>query len=137
MIVGIRDGTLMAGQYASIAEGLRALELSSVELTYNRDNSVPSLARGEERLTLDSAGGRQRLTEESQSSGVQISGLMLANNFNAADLDAEIAWVCGAIRAAEALRIPVLRIDSIMKGEAEIPLEQRVERFTQCLGRTL
>src|SRR5438105_257892 len=111
MIVGIRDGTLMAGGYASIAEGLKTLELSTVELTYHRDNSVPSLARGEERLALDDAAGRQRLTEESQGARVQISGLMLANNFNAADLDAEIAWVCGAIRAAEALQIPVLRID--------------------------
>jgi sugar phosphate isomerase/epimerase len=137
MIVGIRDGTLMGGGYTTVAEGLRALELASVELTYNRDGAVPSLAEAEERVVLTSPEGRQRLAGERDRAGVKISALMLANNFNAPDLDAETAWVCGAIQAAEALGIPALRIDSIMKGEAELTLDQRVERSVHCLSRIL
>lgn len=137
MIVGIRDGTLMGGGYENIAAGLRALEVTSVEMTYDRDGTVRSLTEGAERIDLSTAEGRKRLATERERAGVQISALMLANNFNAPDRDAEVAWVVGAVRAAEALGIPGLRIDSIMKGEADLTLDERVERTVVCLRRVL
>jgi sugar phosphate isomerase/epimerase len=127
----------MGGGYGSIAEGLRALEVTSVEMTYDRDGTVRSLTEGAERVDLGTDEGRKRLAAERDRAGVQISALMLANNFNAPDREAEVAWVCGAVRAAEALGIGGLRIDSIMKGEAELTLDQRVERTVACLGRVL
>jgi sugar phosphate isomerase/epimerase len=127
----------MGAAYGSIAEGLRALEVTSVEMTYDRDGTVRSLTEGAERVDLGSDEGRRRLAAERERAGVQISALMLANNFNAPDRDAEIAWVCAAIRAAEALGVAGLRIDSIMKGEAELTLDQRVERTVDCLRRIL
>jgi sugar phosphate isomerase/epimerase len=137
MIVGIGEYSLRNGGYPTLAEGLRALEIASVEVGYDRDGTARSLTESGERIDLGSPEGQRRYASERDSVGTQISALMLAQNFNAPDLEAEIAWVCGAIRAAEALAIPAVRIDGAMRGEAELTLDQRVERFVQCLSRVV
>jgi sugar phosphate isomerase/epimerase len=137
MDVGIRDDTLLAGGFGTIAEGVKALGVASVELVYGRDGTVRSLVAGGETLNLDREAGRAALTEQSAKAGVRVAALMMANNFNAPDLAAEVDWVLRAAEAAQALGIPALRIDSIMRGEREMSLEDRVARFTTALREVL
>jgi sugar phosphate isomerase/epimerase len=134
MNVGIRDDTLLAGGFGTIAEGMKAIGAASVELAFARDGTVRSLATGGgERLNLEVGAGRAALQEQRATHGFGISALMLANNFNAPDVAAEIDWVRRAAEAAAALGIPALRIDTIMKGEREMSLDERVERFSAAL----
>jgi sugar phosphate isomerase/epimerase len=137
MDVGIRDDTLLAGGFGTIAEGVAALGVASVELAYGRDGTVRSLVAAGETLDLDGEAGRQVLRAQSAANGVQVAALMLANNFKAPDVAAEVDWVRRGAEAAQALGIPVLRIDSIMRGEREMPLDQRVARFTAALREAI
>src|SRR5262249_35365443 len=123
MDVGIRDDTLLAGGFSTIAEGVVALEVASVELVYGREGTVRSLAAAGETLNLDSEAGREALRSQCATSNARVSALMMANNFNAPDLAAEVDWVRRAAEAAQALGIPALRIDSIMRGERELSLD--------------
>jgi sugar phosphate isomerase/epimerase len=65
--------------------------------------------------------------------GVRVAALMLANNFNAEDLDAELEWVTRAIRTAHRLGCSAVRIDAIMAGERDMPVPDRVRRTVDCL----
>jgi sugar phosphate isomerase/epimerase len=137
MDVGIRDDTLLAGGFGTIAEGLTALGVASVELVYGRDGKVRSLVAAGETLDLDSAAGRSALREQGERSGVRVSALMLANNFNAPDVGAEMDWVRRGAEAAQALGIPALRIDSIMRGERDMSLEERLTQFTAAMREVI
>jgi sugar phosphate isomerase/epimerase len=66
-----------------------------------------------------------------------VSALMMANNFNALDVAAEVDWVRRAAEAAQALGIPALRIDSIMRGEREMSVEDRIAQFSSALREAL
>jgi sugar phosphate isomerase/epimerase len=138
MNVGIRDDTLMAGGFATIAEGMEAIGAESVELSFARDSTVRALTEGESvRWNLDTEVGRKALTGEGAANGIRVSVLMLGNNFNPPDLAAEIDWVRRAADAARALGIPALRIDTIMRGEREMSLDDRVARFSAALREIL
>lgn len=137
MNVGIRDDTLLSGGFATIAEGVGALDVASVELVFARDGTVRSLEAAGERLHLETEAGRVALREQCARCGVLVSALMLANDFNAQDVAAEIDWVCRAATAAGALGIPVLRIDSIMRHERELSLDERVARFVAAMEKAL
>jgi sugar phosphate isomerase/epimerase len=137
MDVGIRDDTLLAGGFSSIAEGMAAIGVPSVELAYGREGTVRSLVVGGETLDLDREAGRQALRAQCAAHGVRVAALMLANNFNAPDVGAEVDWVRRGAEAAQALGIPALRIDSIMRGEREMSLDERVGRFTAALREAI
>jgi sugar phosphate isomerase/epimerase len=137
MDVGIRDDTLLAGGFGTLAEGIAALGVDSVELAYAREGTVRSLVTAGEKLDVDSAAGRAALRDQSGKSGVRIAALMLANNFNAPDVAAEVDWVRRGAEAAQALGIPTLRIDSIMRGEREMSVEERVARFSAAMREVI
>jgi sugar phosphate isomerase/epimerase len=137
MDVGIRDDTLLAGGFGTIAEGLNAIGVASVELAYGREGTVRSLVAAGETLDLDSATGRSELRKQCVGSRVRVAALMLANNFNAPDVGAEVDWVRRGAEAAQALGIPALRIDSIMRGERDMSLEERLTRFTAAMREVI
>src|SRR5262245_55985797 len=137
MDVGIRDDTLLAGGFGTIAEGVKGLGVASVELVYGREGTVRSLVASGETLNVDREAGRAALGDQCAAAGVRVSALMMANNFNAPDVAAEVNWVRRAAEAAQALGIPALRIDSIMRGEREMSVEDRVARFSSALREAL
>jgi sugar phosphate isomerase/epimerase len=128
---------LLAGGFGTLAEGIAALGVDSVELAYAREGTVRSLVTAGEKLDVDSAAGRAALRDQSGKSGVRIAALMLANNFNAPDVAAEVDWVRRGAEAAQALGIPTLRIDSIMRGEREMSVEERVARFSAAMREVI
>jgi sugar phosphate isomerase/epimerase len=61
----------------------------------------------------------------------------MSNNFANPDLDFEVNWTIDAIRAADALGIPAVRIDAMMHGEEETPPERNIKVFSQAMRRVL
>ena len=136
MYISIRDGIVMHAKYPSLAQGLRELGVEAVELNYGRDRGVTALDKPQE-WKLDSPDVVARYREHLKEHGVRPAAFLLATNFNQPDLEAEVEWVIGAVRAAHALGMAAIRVDSAMSGERELPMEQRVARYVTGIKRVL
>jgi sugar phosphate isomerase/epimerase len=139
MYVAIRDVTLLQAGYATLLEGLRALNLDAVELCYCRDRTLPvpggHALDPTEPLTTPPA--LEGLVEAYEAEVLHVCGVMVATNLNAEDLDAEVGWVRDAMVAAQALGADVVRLDAAMTGQQELPLDQRVAAYVAALETIL
>jgi len=137
MDVSVRDAVVLHAGYPTLKEGLAGLEVDAVELTVDRGLRVRALTpvEGEAFFDLSNPSGVESFRRQYESAGIRPAGFLLANNFNAEDLEAELDWVIRAVRLAEELGVPAVRIDSAMRGEREMPFEARVQRFVECLRR--
>jgi len=136
MYISIRDGVLMHGGYASLGEGLKELGVDAAELGYGRDRAVMAVD-SQEKLVLDSGDATKRYRDHLAQGGVRGSAFLLATDFNQRDVDAEVAWVVGAVRAAHGLGMAAIRVDSAMTGQRELPMEERVTRYASGIRRVL
>lgn len=133
MYVAIRDGVLMAGGYRSLVEGLADLGLDSLEVDVRKDRRLRWLEprEGEQWVLLDSEAAIREWRQEYERHRVRPCALLLANDFNAPDMKAEMDWVLWSVRLAAEAGVPVCRIDSAMSGQKELPREERVALFVQ------
>lgn len=137
MYLSVRDCHLPA-HFGTIKAGLDAMKLDSVELNYLRDRSVLSLdgASGAKESLADKA-AVEAFRYKCNGLKIRVSSFLLSNNFGADDLDAELEWVISAIKAAGQLGVKAVRIDAIMSTERDWPLEQRTQRFADCMKKVL
>lgn len=136
MEVAVRDGSLYSAGFATAAEGLKALDVAAVEVAIDRDGAARSLT-SERSLDLTSQDGQQELRRELAAAGARVCAFLCAQDFNNADRDAHVRWVVQAVRAADALGVPALRVDSAMTGQADLPLDDRVRLFADALLEVL
>lgn len=139
MYVGVRDVIIHHAGYSTLVEGLDALELNAVELALGRDLTVlsPNGAATHSRYDLSRPDAAQACRERYDAADIHISGLLLANNFNAEDVETEIEWVAQALRVADILGADAVRIDSAMTAQQEIPLARRVDIYASTVRRVL
>lgn len=136
MYVSIREIILRMSGYKSIAEGLKALGLDSVEVEFFRNYTVyePCSWR---KIKLDGNDAASKIKKNYGTAGIKICALLLHNNFNCKDIDGEVNWVIDVVNTAEKLGVPAIRIDAITPGEQEEPFETRVGRFVSCIKKVL
>jgi sugar phosphate isomerase/epimerase len=139
MYLSIRDDVVFAAGYGSIAEGLKDLGIPGVELFVKRDDTVSAVSPqgGKERLNLSDAADLNALKQQADQHGIVVSALCMGNNFNAADKDFEVAWAVRTVRAAQQLGAPAVRVDAIMSGEKELPLDERLRLVSTAVKRIL
>jgi sugar phosphate isomerase/epimerase len=129
----------MEGGFDSLHEALTFFDLNALEMHVNRDFSVAALqpTPDQPKLFLDREEGVEALERQTKGSGIRVSAFLLSNDFNAKDLDKELDWVTHAVEVAGKLGIPAVRIDAIMSGEKDLPLEQRQEMFAKAVKTVL
>jgi sugar phosphate isomerase/epimerase len=139
MYVSIRDHMLAASGFSDLVEGLRFYGLDAVEITVSRDFRIPALTPTEERphLYLNDDADVERLREQAAETGTRIPAFLLGNNFNAEDIDTELAWMTRVVEVAGRLGIPAVRIDAVMRGEHDLPLEERHTIFARGVRHVL
>lgn len=138
MYPSVRDHIVLAA-WPTLKQGLDALGFASVELEFARDRSVFAINPTEDkpRFVLETEDDIKNFRRHLEVNGVAVSALLMSNNFGNPDLQAEIDWTVAAIRAAEALDIPAVRIDAIMHGEHDLPIERNVSVFADAMMRIL
>ena len=140
--LSIRDEVVFGAGYATLAEGLKDLGISGVELFVLRDDTVHAIQpeNGKTKLDLKVASDVAVLKAQATAHGIKISALCMGNNFNSTDRAGEIAWAVRTVKAAKELGAPAVRIDAIMSGEKELPLEERqrlvASAVTEILAKT-
>lgn len=136
MYPSLRDGTALSAGFTTIKEAVDGCGIPAVELSLDRSMAAPSVVSGDH-FTLDSSSAISAYKNHLAEHGVKPAGFLLANNFNAPDVDAELAWIVRVLKAANAIGMPAIRIDSIMSGEREMPTPQRIDIFVNCLSKIL
>lgn len=139
MYVSIGANTLLQTGWESLAEGLQFFGIAGVELPVNREFRVHALTleNGQAHLHLNRDEDVARLGEQSAGCGCRIAAFLLPNDFNAADLETELGWVVRVTQAAAQLGVPVVRIDAIMHGQHELPLEERQDIFARGMSQVI
>jgi sugar phosphate isomerase/epimerase len=137
MYVSIRDATILHAGYPSIKAGLAALDLSAIEADFTREVTLPSITDPKQPFSVKTDAEVDAYAKHLKENGVKISAFLLANNLNAADLDAEHAWMERAVRVAHRLGVPAVRIDSAMSGQQELPFDERVAKFVAGIKRLI
>lgn len=139
MYVGVRDMTLNHAGYGTVAEGLSDLDLRAVELAVARDLGVlgPDTGFLEPRPVPSTPEDCKALRGRYERAAIRVSGLLLANNFNADDIEAETRWVAEAVRIAAVLGADAVRIDAAMTGQQEMPLHRRIHAYASAVCRVL
>jgi len=139
MYLSVRDDIVFAAGYATIAEGLKDLNIQGVELFVKNDDTVSAIAPegGKDRLNLANSADLATLKKQASDNGVKIAALCMGNNFNAEDKAFQIAWAVRTIRAAEVLGVPAIRIDAIMSGERDLPLDERLRLVSTAVKQIL
>jgi sugar phosphate isomerase/epimerase len=129
MYASIRDATVIDGGYPIVAEGLKALGVDAIEAEFNDECAVRDLNTTDGWISIATPEGVAQYKKHLEKNGVRVSAFLLANDLNNDDMKAEIEWSAVAIRAAYALGIKAVRIDSAMSGQQELPFDERVQKF--------
>ena len=139
MYVGMRDVCIFQAGYESIYEAMAELELNAVELAVDRRLKIPSPdgTGGYPRLSIATEAETLAAAQAYKQAGLHVSGLLLANNFNAEDVQAEIEWVAGAVRAGEVIGADAVRVDAAMTGQRELPKDKRVTIYADAVKQVL
>ena len=112
--------------------GLKDLGIKGVEVSLDRDMKVESPA-GSGTISVSAPQGISQLREELAQVGAAPSAFLLATDYNRPDKEAEIDWTAAALQAAEALGMKAVRIDAVMTGQKDLPLDQRVKIFATAV----
>ena len=138
MYPSARDHIVLCG-WPSLKEGLTALGIDAVEMEFRPDRTVFAIdpKPGAERFQLDEAQGLEAFRRQLTDNNVQVCAFLMSNNFASDDLDGEIAWTVAAIKAADELGVPAVRIDAHMHGEGEGEVARNIGIFTAAMGRIL
>jgi len=139
MYVGIRDVCLFQAGYDNIAEAMDELDLVALELAVDRNMCIPSAegSLGRPRLSIADELAAIDASEVYARQGMQITSLLLANNFNAQNQAAEIQWARKTLEAAEIVGAEVVRIDAAMTGQKTLPASRRVDIFASAVEEVL
>ena len=131
MYASIRDAMVLNAGYQTILEGLTDLGLTATEMDFSRGGSVRALTLPGASFQITDAAVRDNFKQHLSECGIHVSALLLANNFNATDLSSEVAWCVSAVKAAGALGIKAVRIDSAMRDQEHMDLKARIDCFTR------
>ncbi|MFQ6132764.1 MAG: sugar phosphate isomerase/epimerase family protein [Armatimonadota bacterium] len=139
MYASIRDAIITHAGYGSLKEGMRGLDLWALEIAVDRSLTASAMqpTPGDPAPVLNSPAAIAAYSKELENHGARAATLFVAQDFNAEDMEAEVKWVADVVRIAEAMGVPAVRIDSIMSGERELPLEERVDTFARGVTAVL
>lgn len=137
MFVSVRDDVVLHGGFRSIAEGLKAMEVDSVELHVERDLSVQSFTTPQQRHDLSSSRGLIDLEREASRTGARISAFLLANDFGREDAREQIEWMVQAIRIAHRLGVSAIRVDAVVSGWETMGIENATHLFAEHIKQVL
>ncbi len=138
MFAAFRDVTLFQAGFDSLRQGLAALGLARVEVALTRNLCLPALEDSLHRsLSAASLPQAQQAASAYRSAGVEPCVLFVVNNFNGPDPQAEIAHVTRAVEVAQAMSVPIVRLDGAMSGPDRLPRRRRVALYVRAMEQVL
>jgi sugar phosphate isomerase/epimerase len=107
--IACRDAHLKEIGQPDTWSAMKAIGVRGIELDVDRELSCPYVFEGKEKFSLGTPETVKALGERLSANHVRITALCLHTAFDSKPED--VAWTLKAARAAEALRVPAIRID--------------------------
>jgi len=136
MYPSIRDCMVAIDQFTSPVEGMRHLGLDAMEVALGQDFGVYSMD-SKEKVTLATDEDAKAYKKHLDGLGITACCFLTARDFSAGSMEESIRWVTRALELADAMDMPVVRIDSAMSRERELDFGERVRLFAEGLGGAL
>ena len=138
MEIAIRDVTLYQAGFDHLTEGSAQVGLRRLEVALSRTLGLPAPQESlRQRLPAGGEEERRAAREAYREAGLELCALFVPNNFNAPDREAEVAWVVEAVGVADALGVPVVRLDGAMSGPERLNRRRRVALYAEALEQVL
>ena len=117
MYVAIRDYFLRTIGEPDHFVGMDALGIGSVELEIGEGPKIDWPCKQGGVFELSSSDDRARLSGLFEEKGASICAFLMNNNFSSDDLQGEIETLVATCEAAEAMGVPAVRVDMILRKE--------------------
>lgn len=135
--VSVRDAMVTVPIGRSFFEALHALDISQIEINLNPSGHVTLLqeADGSAPYSINGPEAIQQLRRRLDAEGVQAVAFLLGTDFSGPDAQAHIQFAIKAVRAAETLGAPAVRIDTATS--APISMEEARDNFVCAILQVL
>jgi sugar phosphate isomerase/epimerase len=136
--VAVRDAMIpiVAGQ--TFFDAMRALGINTFELSLKPDCGLLSIADEDGAAPFSvveeasTAHFKERLDEE----GAGVCAVLLGTDFSGPNAEQHIQWAVRAVRAAQQLGAPAVRLDPLTSNR-ELPMPQIRDNVVRCVGQVL
>jgi sugar phosphate isomerase/epimerase len=141
MYVAIRDFTVRWLGYEELFVGLKDLKINDFELYVSKD--LKQTAYQDMDYTVDlgfdlsSKDKRTSTLEELKAKHLNICAILIENDFGKNDLESEIKWGVDVCYAASELGVRAVRINSVMRPQAEVSEKEYIERTIKSIKKIL
>jgi sugar phosphate isomerase/epimerase len=138
MYVSTRDAMLSHTGQADPWAALKAMNVSAVEVDFGRERTTESFkgSDGGRPFDLKSDAGVREFSRKLKSENARVCALLMANNF-LADLKDEIQWAVDAVKAAEALGAPTVRVDMVPHTKDKIDIDNFAGRCIEAAKKII
>jgi len=137
MYVSTRDAMLNHTGHADGFSALKALGVDAVELNFGRERNTAGFKSAEgQPYDLKSDAGLRAFQDKLNTERVRVCALLMGNNFGA-DLKEEIQWGVDAVRAAEALGAPAVRVDMVPHTKEKIDIDKFADRCIEAAAKII
>ena len=135
--VGVRDGTAAVRDGQSLFQAIQAIGADSVELMVDPEYTVPYVVEnGGRPFMLDTESNAKALKQRFDAEGIRIGALLLATDFSAEAADQHVDWAVRVTRAAQAMDVPAVRIDTATRNSS-LPVPEIRDNFVRRVSQVL
>lgn len=132
MFPAMRDAMLM-DRFPSLAEGARRVGVEALELALAPDLTLPDPA-GPGRLPVWDAASVDAYRAALDAAGLRACALLTAQDYGAGGADEHVPWLARAVEVAGGLGAAALRVDPLMRREADLGFDERVARVADVVA---
>lgn len=135
MYPAIRDA-MLRGIYPTLREGARDLGIDAVELELAPDLALPD-PEGDGRLPVWDDAAATAYRARLEDAGLRACALLTAADLGTGGVGEHAAWLERAVRIADVLGAAAVRVDPLMRAEAEIGFDARADRVAEVLDAVI
>ncbi|HYF48511.1 MAG TPA: sugar phosphate isomerase/epimerase family protein [Planctomycetota bacterium] len=137
MYVSTRDAMLNHTGHTDGWSALKAMNVSAVELHFGRERRTDGFKGADgQPYDLKTDAGLKAFQQKLKSENVRVCALLMGNNFGG-DLNEEIRWGVDAVRAAEALGAPAVRVDMVPHTKEKIDVDAFATRCIEAAKKII
>lgn len=133
MFVAIRDALIRSLRFDDPIEGLRFLDINYFELAVDKTISCPFFYN----LNLTREEDISKLKEILEKENLKICAILLMNDFGEKKVEREIEYLVRGIKIAQELKVPVVRINAVMKLDYVRTIENALLVTIKCINSAL
>lgn len=136
--VAVRDAMIPVASGQTFFDAVRGLGIDTFELSLNPDCGLLSISNedGAAPFSVINEASTAQLKARLDETGVSVCAVLLGTDFSGPNAEAHIQWAVRAVRAAQQLGAPAVRLDPLTANR-ELPMEQIRDNVVRYVRQVL